>query len=72
MPEHKIVSDPERPLLKVKQLCARFGVTRQHIGREVKAGRFPRPIQLGPNTVRWSPAAIDAWVEEKKVQSGAQ
>jgi predicted DNA-binding transcriptional regulator AlpA len=36
--------------------------SRRHVGRLVKAGRFPAPVQLGCNTAWWQ-SEIDAWLD---------
>ncbi len=36
------------------------------IYRWVSEGRFPPPVQIGPNSVAWSADAIHDWVEAKK------
>jgi prophage regulatory protein len=40
----------------------RSGKSRVQIWRDVKAGRFPAPVQLGPNSVGWYEDEIDAWL----------
>jgi prophage regulatory protein len=44
---HRFVSFPD--------LRARFGIrySRMHIDRLEKAGKFPKRVQLGPNSVVW-------------------
>jgi prophage regulatory protein len=36
--------------------------SRVTIWRDVKAGRFPAPVQLGPNSVGWFEDEVDAWL----------
>jgi prophage regulatory protein len=52
--------------LSVKEIEGIVGWTRQHIAREERAGRFPKRVQVGPNTVRWSSVEINAWLQERK------
>ena len=35
--------------------------SRVHINRLEKAGRFPRRIRLGPNTIAWREDELDDW-----------
>jgi prophage regulatory protein len=35
--------------------------SRAHVYREVKFGRFPRPVKLGPATTAWLLSEILAW-----------
>ena len=32
------------------------------IWRDVRAGKFPPPVQLGPNSIGWYEDEIDAWL----------
>lgn len=38
--------------------------SREHIRRLERAGRFPKRIQLGDNSVAWIEAEIDAWLAD--------
>ncbi len=55
-------------LLSIRDLVLRIGWTRQHVARDERAGRFPRRIRIGPNSVRWSEAEITAWADAKKAE----
>lgn len=35
--------------------------SRVHINRLEKAGRFPRCVRLGPNTIAWREDELDNW-----------
>ncbi|MCW8309113.1 AlpA family phage regulatory protein [Acidiphilium sp. PA] len=39
--------------------------TRVHLGRLVRAGEFPPPVNLGGNSIAWVEAEIDAWAAER-------
>jgi prophage regulatory protein len=39
--------------------------SRVHVDRLEKAGKFPKRVKLGENTVAWGEASIDAWLAEK-------
>jgi len=32
-------------------------------------GTFPKPIRLGPRSVRWIASEVDAWIAERVAQS---
>ncbi len=49
-------------LLTIESVAKLTALCRATIYRWVAAGRFPRPIQLGPRTVRWKSAEVDAWI----------
>ena len=36
------------------------------IYRLERAGRFPKRVQLGPNSVGWRLAEINAWIESRR------
>ena len=42
-------------LIKFPDLASRFGLTwsRQHVGRLVRDGKFPKPIKLGDRSIFW-------------------
>ncbi len=52
-------------VLRQREVVARVGYSRMHIARLEKAGLFPKRIHLGPNSVGWVEAEIDAWIEAK-------
>jgi len=43
----------------------RSGKSRVQIWRDVKAGKFPAPVQLGPNSVGWYEDEVDAWLASR-------
>ena len=40
------------------------GLSRATIYRKLHSGGFPKPVRLGPNSVGWIAAEVDAWLEE--------
>jgi len=60
-------------LLRWRQVSDRTGLSRASIWRLVRAGRFPRPVQImGPSTVGWVGSEIAAWVESRVRQRDHQ
>ena len=60
-----------RPMLTKKEVAAFAGKHPETIMRDVRAGRFPRPIKSGPEkgcVCRWDQADLDAWISERKAQ----
>jgi prophage regulatory protein len=55
-------------LLRYPELKSVKGIpyTRQYLARLEPAGRFPRRIRLGRNSVAWDEDEIDAFIAEKK------
>jgi prophage regulatory protein len=54
-------------VIRYRDLKPQKGIThtRQHLLREEAAGRFPRRLQIGPNTVAWDEQEIDDWLASK-------
>jgi len=46
--------------------------SRVHIGRLVKAGRFPAPIKVGQNRIGWVESEIDEWLNAKIAERDAK
>jgi prophage regulatory protein len=60
-------------ILTYPQLKPEKGVpwTRQYLSRLEAAGKFPRRVQLGPNTVAWVEAEIDEWLAGRAAEREA-
>jgi prophage regulatory protein len=41
------------------------GKSRVQLWRDIRAGTFPSPIAIGPNSVAWFKAEIEAWVASR-------
>jgi len=39
--------------------------SRPQAWRDIRAGLFPSPVQIGPNSVGWYSDEIDAWVASR-------
>ena len=52
-------------LIKCHEIQADFTLSRATIYRWMKEGKFPKPIHLGANMVRWKKSDIDNWLAEK-------
>lgn len=52
-------------LLRLSDVLARVPYTRKHLYELEKAGRFPRRIKLGPNSVAWIESEVEAWISER-------
>lgn len=53
-------------LIKCHEIQANFTLSRATIYRWMKEGKFPKPIHLGANMVRWKKSDIDNWLAEKE------
>jgi len=55
-------SIPARKYIRAQELATILAVHRTTLWRWVRDGHLPRPVQLGPNTVAWNYAEIEAWL----------
>lgn len=53
-------SEPER-LLSLDEVMVAAHKSRAQIYRDVKAGKFPAPLEVGPNAIAWRASEIAAW-----------
>jgi prophage regulatory protein len=51
------------PLLRLAAVMENTGLSSSTIYRMMDAGRFPRPLRLGPGSVRWRTSAVVGWVD---------
>ena len=49
-------------LVSMKEVEEWTGLTRTNIYRMRKAGEFPEPLLIGPNTIRWRESTLAAWL----------
>jgi len=52
-------------IIRKPELFSKIGLSDATIWRMEKAGRFPRRIILGGNSVGWLYSEIEAWLEAK-------
>jgi prophage regulatory protein len=50
-------------LLRLPAVLARTGYKKTSLYGLIKAGKFPAPIPLTPNTRVWIESEIDSWIE---------
>lgn len=64
------VPSPPR-FIRIREVCRRLGISRASIYLRLQKGSrhydpsFPTQVRLGPNTVAWLEAHIDAWVAQR-------
>lgn len=57
-------------ILRRRQVEKRVGLTRSPLYARIKAGTFPKPVQLGNGrAVGWIEAEIDAWLADQVAKS---
>ena len=61
------MTEPKTPrkILRPKVVQELIGKSRVQIWRDVRAGRFPAPISLGPNSTGFFEDEILAWLENQ-------
>jgi prophage regulatory protein len=61
-------STPLDRLVPYPELVTVLGLTysRVHLGRLVKAGAFPRPVQVSPGRVAWRMSDLRAWLASRQ------
>lgn len=57
-------------LLRISDVKAITGLGNSTIYRRMSDGTFPRPVSLGPQTVRWRERDIISWQESLPVSYG--
>lgn len=50
-------------LLRLRSVMQMTGISRTEIYRRMDAGTFPRPVQIGAQTVAWRQSDIQRWIE---------
>lgn len=59
----------ELRMIRRHQVESLTGLSRSTIYAGVAAGTFPKPIQLGAQSVGWLASEIDAWLRERVAAS---
>lgn len=65
----------QQNILRRRQVEVRTGLSRSTIYERIKAGAFPRPIHLGPKSVGWLEAEVNAWLDARiaeRLEGGAR
>lgn len=70
MSESGALTHPPR-ILREPEVKARTGKSRVQRWRDIRSGKFPAPVQLGPNSIGWREADIDAWLNLRPTVSWA-
>lgn len=66
---HEETSDPLASLrvLTMQQVCKFTSFTRQHIGRLVRAGEFPKPRRMGANRIVFLEQEYIDWFKSRPI-----
>ena len=61
------------PILRLPEILAATGArSRQTIYNWIKAGKFPKPLHTGGNSIGWLKSEVESWQEQLKAKRGAQ
>ncbi len=52
-------------LLRQREVLALVKVSRPTLWSWRRAGTFPAPIRLGPNTIAWRQSDVEAWLKKR-------
>ena len=52
-------------LLKLKDVIAMTSLSKASVYRQMKDGKFPASVKIGPRSVAWVSSEIESWIEEK-------
>jgi prophage regulatory protein len=52
-------------LLRRREVEELTGLSRSTIYDWIRTGQFPRPVSLGPRTVRWSEREVERWISDR-------
>lgn len=57
------MTNSTRRVLRIRQVCARVGLSVATIYKLIGEGKFPKQVKLGERASGWLEADIDAWIE---------
>jgi prophage regulatory protein len=55
---------PQKKFLRLSKVMESTGLSRSSIYRKIEAAEFPRQVRLGPKSVAWIEAEVQAWMEQ--------
>ena len=63
-----------RKLLKAQQVAELTSISRSHLHRLARDGKFPKPIKIGENRSAWLESDVQEWISEclRKHHSGGK
>ena len=56
------MNENEDRLLKLPEVCRIVGISRMTVYLRMDDAGFPRPLDIGGNSVRWRESDVRAWV----------
>lgn len=65
------IYQPHR-IKRLNAVVGYVGLSRSTVYRLMKLDQFPAPIRLGPNSIGWDAADLDAWLDAKRAPQAAR
>lgn len=60
---------PETGYLRIRRVLTFVPFSRSHLWKEVKEGRFPKPVKLSERVTAWRAEDIRAWIVSSNSQT---
>lgn len=57
---------PTKQLLRLNEVIAMVGLSRDSIYRLAKAGKFPKAVKIGLRANAWRVSEIQEWIDSRK------
>ena len=54
---------PQPWLLRLREVLENTRLCKSQLYRLMAAGEFPKPVRVGPRTVRWTTESLLSWIE---------
>lgn len=61
----EFTANSDRTIIRWPEVHRRTGRSRTQVWRDIRAGKFPVPVQLGPNAIGWYSDEIEAWQTDR-------
>ena len=49
-------------LIRLRDVCDQTALSKTAIYRALREDRFPKPLRVGPQSVRWRQDELDEWI----------
>lgn len=57
---------PQETLMRRPAVEAATGLSRSNIYAKMAKNEFPKPVQLGPQSVAWRQSEVQAWIASRE------
>jgi prophage regulatory protein len=63
---------PQEILYRLRDVVSITGRRPSTIYKDISEGRFPRPVQLGAQSVAWKKSELDEWIDTRPVTTARE